>query len=157
MARVTVRHSCGHAEQVQMPGSSNQYPEGAVLNERRRCSRCQSSTRGSRAAERAQQRGLPSLTGTESQIQWALSVRNEKFSAVEAFIRDTSKRIPQGQREWLERQLSALMALLMAQTEAGWWIARRSRNARELLKEMDRSEDSPPGSRNSTRGITARR
>ena len=139
MTRVSVRHSCGHTQTVQMPGRPRDYPTGAALTERRRCPGCQNPHRRSIPAERAAQRGLPPLTGTKLHIQRALSIRNEKFSAVEAFIRDISRKTPAVQRNRLERQLTSLMALLMTQTEAAWWVDRRTRNARELLKEVDLS------------------
>lgn len=75
----------------------------------------------------AVRRGLPALTGTPSQIQWAETIRERLIRGVERQIRSG-----QGYERTAARQ--RLREWIAAHTEARWWIDNRDKKPSTVVR-----------------------
>lgn len=87
------------------------------------CDECKAAERDARntaAAELNRTAGLPTLTGSDKQIAWAETIRAEKATALHGIGLKP---------EFVE----AIIAVVMQQTSAAWWIDHRTATARDLM------------------------
>lgn len=75
---------------------------------------------------------MQQLQGTEKQIKWAEEIR-QRFAADADFIRAQFAKAPSPEaRQKAEDALNAAMA----QTNAHWWIERRTNTIKDLMREF---------------------
>ena len=155
MAKYTVTRSCGHEETVQLIGKIKdrewrlEHVEASKM-----CYDCwqadlaqQREAENKEAAEAAQEMSLPALTGSEKQIAWAETVRQQMIASIDEYIyRDGSAFL----RRENEAQLREAAEQIKQRTSARWWIDHRDIREREieqLLAEVAREtrvEQVPP-------------
>lgn len=114
MGKEYVTHSCGHEVVHQLYGPHASRDRKAAYLATQACPDCQKAARdlanaakNAEAAEQANAAGLPELTGSEKQIAWATTIRQEKLGQIEQ-INDYG------------------LSLLTGQTAASWWIDLRN-------------------------------
>ena len=81
MAKYTVKFSCGHVEEVNLYGP--EVERQRKIRHMRECWLCPACYEQSKLDEIASletELGLPALTGSEKQVQWARSLRKEYLS-----------------------------------------------------------------------------
>lgn len=97
------------------------------------CPDCEIELRKAAAAEtaaRAKATGLPDLIGSEKQVLWALSIREEKMNEMNQFLENV-KFPPE------EIEIANICNDLVSQREkASWWIDNRASRPIDLLRSM---------------------
>ncbi|MBK1719207.1 hypothetical protein [Thiocystis violacea] len=115
------------------------------------CADCEQKAFAIKNAEAAQANaaaGLPPLSGTDKQVQWAESIRAETIKAI-ADARNGRLSPLEQARLWGDLDtddpgLDAALVALQGQTRASWWIDRRDRRASDLLAEVAASPAPAP-------------
>lgn len=132
MGHEIITHSCGHESRVQLYGPLKDRERKAAWMAKDCCPECAAKARLERAAEVAAAdaaAGLPTLTGSDKQIAWALDIRT-------AIMADLNERLAKVDaapvKPGLEWQKEATMPLLregiskvLSETSASVWIDRR--------------------------------
>ena len=115
--KYTVKMSCGHEVEINLFGKREDRERKIhYLEENGICPACRQAEETKKAA------GLPDLTGSEKQVNWAVKIRNDildKFNNVASPAPEYAK----------------FMSWLKSQTEARWWIDRRDVMMRSIVKE----------------------
>ncbi len=80
--------------------------------------------------EMAQAHGLPELSGTDKQVNWAMAIRQYVVADLDAWVEDEKARMERRQAEPaeyrnLERLRRRSMTRIRSITRAGWWINHR--------------------------------
>ena len=150
MAQYDVWHSCGHMEHVSLFGKMTERDRAMTRMEQQECHECYVARRTAEAQADAEREALPTLTGTEKQVAWALSIRQTALASLDqAFIAHTAsvlrrfgvltpEELPDEQRAQYASgmgKIQASVAALKRQTEARYWIDRRHLSGREWALE----------------------
>ena len=138
-----ITHTCGHTETVQLYGTSRERDNKAAWLSGKLCQECQRKAQQAQAAESAQAQGLPTLTGSDKQVAWATTIRAEQLAGVAKMRQEfeatgRKQNVTEDVMAAQMGQFDALVAKLIAQTAAAWWIDRRSTSAQALLKEVSK-------------------
>ncbi len=150
MAKYHVKRTCGHYEDVDLVGPSTDRERRIAWLERSGvCSECYRARQSAAIAERSAERKLPTLTGSEKQIAWANTIRDRLIRAVEGFGAELDRQVEirNHQEQWLtdeeraevhaiRERIALTLVWLASQTEARWWIDRRSWDERRAIQEM---------------------
>jgi len=140
MAKYEVNYSCGHSAEIQLFGPTKaRYRKIEWLEESGVCPECYKAQKDAeraaatqKAAEEAKSSGLPELIGSEKQVAWAESIRNEALNHNNK-INDDPQIIadqPEEKQEEARRALEILITArkrLEVETSAKWWIDNRDR------------------------------
>lgn len=144
MAWYEIEYKCGHKDRMQLYGPYAErnrkiewYKENVI------CPNCRAATQKEEAEQQKKadaESGLPALSGSPKQIQWAVMLRKAYMDKLEdAFVRRQTEESPDVIRT-VSRQI-----ILGKQTEAKWWIDHRDMSALSILKGACKLEglDSP--------------
>lgn len=126
MAKYNVTHKCGHVAQHDIKGGQPQLREWK-LNELSQaiCWECQKEAATAAATEQAVAAELPTLVGTEKQVNWAMIIRSKALASIEGVIIGWAMRLdgqPQAQRDHFKTITDSVKAALLAPTNAQDWI-----------------------------------
>lgn len=142
MAKYEVKMSCGHTEIVNLFGAmKDRERKIAWLGEHGICTDCYKAHRDAahaaataEAAIKATEENLPTLTGSEKQINWALTIRANKLADLAKMVEEGNAKIAdQAQRDKNQMACQATRNVLVAKTEAKFWIDNRDVNAKKLI------------------------
>lgn len=144
MAKYDVTFSCGHTETVNLIGKIKDRERKIEWFENQGlCSACWEAERkrqfeeqNRKAAEEAKEYGLPELTGTEKQVAWANTLRQNWIAEAEKWIQHSEERLERKrfkenpeEAEKLKKAITgmraAMEARLLAETSARFWIDNR--------------------------------
>lgn len=132
MAKYQVTMACGHTVEIQLYGKeSDRDKKIAWLEKHGLCTECQKAAKAAehaeataKAAEKAMAENLPELTGTEKQINWALTIRAEKLAEIDSLKAKGLKDI----------EAQAIKNVLASNTEAKFWIDNRDLDAKSIIQ-----------------------
>ena len=140
MAKYNVTRSCGHDEIVNLVGKHSQR-EWRLENVEpsKLCYECyqqklaeERERENREAAEAAKDMHLPVLTGTEKQVAWAETIRQQLLADIDVFIYKRT-------RGEMNPQLLGALEQVKSRAEARWWIDNRgmdmSHEFRRLLED----------------------
>ena len=144
MAWYEIEYKCGHTDRMQLYGPYAErnrkiewYKENVI------CPACKAARQKEEAAQQIKtdtEAGLPALSGSPKQIQWAVMLRKAYMDKLEdAFVRRQTEESPDVIR------IVSREVVLGKQTEAKWWIDHRDMSALAMLKGACKLEglDSP--------------
>ena len=118
MAKYTINHTCGHTVDVQLYGAYKDRERRIAYLETCECDECRKAKANAAAAEAKAARGLADLTGSEKQVAWANTIRENAYKCLDTLAQfannDQAKAMMDGWR-----------AKMDTQTEAKWWIDNR--------------------------------
>ena len=95
MAKYDIKHSCGHETTANLVGPMSQRHWQISKMEEEDCWECHKEQRSKEAAERAKEKGLPTLTGTKKQVAWASEIRNGFIDDLETYSEIVNKQLGQ--------------------------------------------------------------
>lgn len=137
MAKYNVTRACGHEETVQLIGKVKDREwrlENVEPN--KLCRECwqaevarQREEANRAAAEAAKELGLPELVGTEKQVAWARTIRQEKLGDIQRHFAQTAR-----MGDVVSARLQAAACRIQQKTEASYWIDRRNSHYIYLLE-----------------------
>jgi len=146
LAKYDVKFSCGHTEFIQLVGKIRERERRIEwLENHGLCSECFEVERRRRfeeesrkAAEEAKEYGLPELTGTEKQVAWANTIRQEWIEKVESEIR-TWITDDESRDEEVRGALKRVVEEHLINTvDARWWIDNRNASVYGFLEEAEK-------------------
>ena len=148
MAKYDVKFSCGHVETIQLYGKeSDRQRKIAWLEEHGECSACykariaaERAADTAAAADKAAEENLPTLTGSEKQVNWALSIRAKKFADLEKMLANMTTADEQLRRQ-NQIALQATKNVLASKTDSKFWIDNRNVAANRLIADNNLQED----------------
>lgn len=125
MAWYTIKFSCGHEERIQLYGKTADRENKIRYYEREgECSECyrkgleRARAKANEEAEKkAEESGLPQLTGSPKQISWATTLRQEFIDYVNENYEPTEE-APEMMKEFMDR-------MMKEHTTAKYWIENR--------------------------------
>jgi hypothetical protein len=132
MAKYQVTMACGHTVEIQLYGKEyDRDKKIAWLEKHGLCTECQKAAKAAehaeataKAAEKAMAENLPELTGTEKQINWALTIRAEKLAEIDNLKSKGLKEV----------EAQAIKNVLASNTEAKFWIDNRALDAKSIIQ-----------------------
>ncbi|MBF0808486.1 hypothetical protein E4U03_07670 [Rothia nasimurium] len=144
-----IKHKCGHTEERDLSDRPAGKRKGfASWLSAQICSRCYRKEGAEEykkmlyqaALENQQQLDLPALEGTEKQVPWATTARNELLmNAFEQLVRGADAQMDEDQFE------ATYLAPARLITSARWWIDYKDTEVEDLLEclttAVDESED----------------
>jgi hypothetical protein len=81
--------------------------------------------------------GLPTLTGTLQDIEWAKTIRIELLMEANSIIARLHQEIPEGDPPHADLEEAILASRRLREaTPATWWITHRNTDANTLLREL---------------------
>ena len=132
MAKYEIVYKCGHAETVQLYGPEKDRERRIEYLRACLCPDCYRAQQTEKATDEATAAGLPELTGSEKQVNWAVTIRSKVLQKLADFRGNLSNQ-PQ---EVLDR-FDEIAADVKGHTEARWWIDRRDYTAPALIREYN--------------------
>jgi hypothetical protein len=134
MSKYIISHSCGHEVTHQLFGPGKDRESKAQWLETTLCTECwkvqqakeraeKIAVENQRSAELAKNSGLPTLTGSEKQITWGMSIRQQMIDSLETFIKECGDR-----PEWTAKFAAlreAFGVVVLGNTTASWFIDNR--------------------------------
>jgi hypothetical protein len=141
MAQYTITWQCGHTTSDQLYGKYDYRYARIEAAKSQLCPNCyktQQAERNAKAAAEAatiaQDQGLPTLTGSEKQVTWALTIRREKLAELDALMTE-ARRV--GTPDQLA-PVEALATALRAKSDSRYWIDNRSYSTRTLINLLNK-------------------
>lgn len=136
MAKYEVTRSCGHVETVDLYGPrKNREWRLENVEAEKLCEECykaklaeERELANKQAAEAAQAQGLPKLEGTEKQVAWAETIRQEVLTAIDDYILEDEAKDP---------RVIEIVNHIKSKTSASWWIDRRETNRYRIRKLLE--------------------
>lgn len=143
MAKYTINHTCGHQVTVQLFGKYADREKRIAYLETCECDECRKAKANAAAAAAKEKRGLPDLTGSEKQIAWANTIREQAYKALDclkpfaseeglkvlmegwSYMDDQMKEKCLASAEIVKPLFDGWKNKMDAQTEAKWWIDHR--------------------------------
>lgn len=143
MAKYDVMMSCGHTQTIQLFGKmEDRRKKIAWLENHGLCTECAKketernhAEATAKAAAKAVVDNLPELTGTEKQVNWALTIRAKILAEVDKKIEDNKSRMDAEILAKSELQAKAIKKVLAKFTEARFWIDNRNSCAQQVIRE----------------------
>lgn len=123
-ARINGPHACGHPSKYLAESQAARAMIAQWATED--CYHCQRMARDIAAVQEAQRLGLPDLVGSDKQVSWARTVRDEARVMLAAWVDKNST----------VSDVAASEALLYGITDAGWWIDRKGWAADQYIAWM---------------------
>ena len=85
--KYTIEYACGHTDTAYFGGYTEEYADDRAKDEEKyNCPACRKeklakerAEESARIAKEAKEQGLPNLTGSEKQVQWAVKLRDDFF------------------------------------------------------------------------------
>lgn len=145
MAKYAVKMSCGHEETIELFGkTADRDRKIAWLQEHGTCSACYKARLDAEkiaatkaAAEKAVEDNLPELTGSEKQINWAMTIRAQKLTDLDKMFGDLNAKITDEQmRSKNQIAYQAARNVLTSKTEAKYWIDNRNNSVKSLFASL---------------------
>ena len=157
-----VEHSCGHCVEHELFGPTRDRERKIEWMATIPCPECREKEAKEAAMAFAAERGLPELTGTQKQVDWALSLRNDMVDLMETEVKhltagvakwdeilkdlalkaeedpsvseklERKKELLEKHREQLKATEEALEAIYGVR-EAHWWIEHRSTSVSAII------------------------
>lgn len=129
MAKYDIKHTCGHEETVALFGKTKDRERRIEWLEGQPCRECQLKQSTEYAMAAASEMGLPDLSGSPKQIEWAVRIRNDIVKQFESFRN-------------ISNEASTKFDLLLSEsTSAKWWIDNRDADIVDLLHQFKPSND----------------
>jgi hypothetical protein len=149
MAKYSVTHSCGHTQEHRLFGKHSGFGgRDSKLEwlETQPCSECwkrKIKEENERSAALAHSNNLSPLSGSEKQIQWATSIRQQMIDSLETFIKDCGNAeqwaakvsalreafgLRPGTADWYEKVSAlreAFRVIVLSNTDSRWFIDNR--------------------------------
>jgi hypothetical protein len=137
MAKHTITHKCGHAVVHNITGPMKNRPWQVERLKGQVCRECYIAGINEAAAVAAAEQGLPRLTGSEKQVAWATTIRDELLGRCEGWIKKTiemaeGKATDEDLARFREETGKALETL-KSKTSASWWIDHRGDSSVDLI------------------------
>ena len=119
MAKYTITHKCGHVEEVQLFGKIEDRERRIAYLESIECDECRKAKVNAEASAAKEVRGLANLTGSEKQVAWANTIRENAYKCLDMLTQfannDQAKQMMDGWKTKMD-----------AQIDAKWWIDNRN-------------------------------
>lgn len=136
MAKYDVTRACGHKETIALFGKGKDREWRLENIEASKlcydCYQAELAKRNHEATEAAKEMNLPQLTGTEKQIPWAESIRQQLLADLDKFVYENVK-----EEHRNDPMVRAAMEHIRNKTEARWWIDNRGAGAYEFRQLLD--------------------
>lgn len=128
-----IKRACGHIEEIVMYGG--RYEEQRSRLSKQVCKACYRAQQAGAASGLVARHfgALPELVGTPKQTGWARDIRAAKLAEVAAPFEAAGMRVSDHIDDGGDM---ALVAALLRQTDASWWIDRRDLAARQIANSM---------------------
>lgn len=120
MAKYTITHKCGHTEEVQLFGTYAERGKRIALLEKQVCDECWKAKANAESEIAKNARGLTDLTGSEKQIRWANTIRENTYKALDCLA-------PYATHDRAKAMVEKWKAKMEAETTAKWWIDNRQK------------------------------
>lgn len=135
MAKYNVKFSCGHTEEIQLFGKgADRQRKITWLEEHGECSSCYKArlaaahaAETAAAAAKAEEEKLPELTGSEKQVNWAISIRAKKMADLDKMLTGAND------TDHNRTAIQAAKLVLLRQTQSKFWIDNRNVAANRLI------------------------
>lgn len=133
MAKYNVTYKCGHEDRVELFGKMSVREWRLEQMAGELCPECQKKAEMERLKKQEEEDGLPSLTGSEKQIAWAMKLRDDTLNSlrmtgqrVEVEIQTCQKKGKNDDSlKLLKEYINTTMLYLSEQTESKFFIDRR--------------------------------
>ncbi|GEM_PF-4140797 len=134
----SVKHTCGHKEPHALTGPAWKKAKDIAWQKTQLCTSCWSLAKAEEQEALCGIPDLPDLEGAARQVSWARSLRAEVLAKVkvEAWRMDQERKL-KGLEPATDRYLGRVLPLLLARTEASWWIDNRESDYLELALDFD--------------------
>jgi hypothetical protein len=140
MAKYDVERACGHTETVDLYGPrKNREWRIENVEAEKLCRECylaklaeERELANKQAAEEAQAQGLPKLEGTEKQVAWAETIRQEVLAAIDEFIVEDEAEDP---------RVIELISHIKSKVSASWWIDHRETSNYRIRRLLEAAID----------------
>ena len=139
MAKYSILRTCGHIETANICGPTKDRPRQEQYEATKSCYDCykaeqarKRTEQSAEAATAAEAAGLPALNGSDKQVAWAETIRQECFRAAQNILAKLPTTVAQNpeQAKTLE-----ICKGIVGQTNAGWWIDHRGLSFQTLVKQ----------------------
>ena len=118
MAKYIINHTCGHQVTVQLYGSYKDRERRIAYLETCECDECRKAKANAAAAAAKAERGLADLTGSEKQIAWANTIRENAYKCIDMLEQFATN-------DQAKQMMSTWRGKMDEETTAKWWIDNR--------------------------------
>ena len=118
MAKYTINHTCGHKVDVQLYGSHKDRERRIAWLETQECEECRKAKANAAAASAKMERGLANLSGSDKQIAWANTIRENAYKCLDTLTQFATN-------DQAKAMMDSWRGKMDAETTAKWWIDNR--------------------------------
>lgn len=129
-----ITYTCGHSARVQIYGSASDRARKADAEEAKLCRACYLLQQRRAAQSEAESNGLPTLTGTEKQVDFALVIRAQFVRACTGLDAPDTFAIAVDY---------VIGHITHSQASAAWWIDRREKVKTPMQIMREYMQDNP--------------
>ncbi len=130
MAKYTINHTCGHESTQNFAGGNPRLRQWKIEQaEAQICWECQKAEQAENAKENAEAFGLPALVGSDKQVAWAMTIRQNVLIIADQVISEYVTKLD-GQDAAKVAPVKALLKKVYEgfanETAAKFWIDNRN-------------------------------
>ena len=142
MAKYEVKHKCGHVANIELFGetSKREYRMDKMSNEL--CAECYKEkmeiiykTKENEAMEQQEKLGLPNLAGTERQIKWAVTIRQNFINEYNNYIDENRSKM---KNENIVKSQEMLKNILDIKIESELWIKYKDFDFKDMVRVLSK-------------------
>lgn len=122
--RYKIKYKCGHEENVNLNGRQNSqsYADWLAAGV---CKKCYEAEKIAERNAYNEAEGLPELTGTPRQVEWANKLRYELYKKIKALLQYVDKSEEDYKKQFVE--------WLKSQNTATFWINNRDKSEYDII------------------------
>lgn len=133
MAKYNITYKCGHEDRVELFGKMSVREWRLEQMAGELCPECQRKAEMERLKKQEEEDGLPSLTGSEKQIAWAMKLRDDALKHLRITSYNADVKIQQLQKQnddvsglqLIKEYVNTTMMYMSEQTDSKFFIDRR--------------------------------
>lgn len=129
MAKYTITYACGCTEVKQLYGTYASRDSYVAWAKNHECHNCKKAKEAKEAEAKALENNYPSLTGSEKQIAWAMTIRNKFIDLINGKLEIAMSKVNDSNREKAmasrEKLINAFNKMLATETSSSFWIDNR--------------------------------
>lgn len=143
MARYIITYACGCTVEKQLYGKISERESYITWAAKHECPECKRAKYNAECQKKAEDAKLPSLTGSEKQIVWAVAIRQTFLNNLENWLKNSTKHITDTNCEKAMKSIAKINVtrdnIIANETSASWWIDRRDTDFKEIIKDYSNS------------------
>ena len=139
MGKYQIEYICGHTVTKELFGKLKDREHYIQWASTQECPECKQAKYNKKCQEMAEENNLPSLSGSDKQVVWAVAIRQTFLTNLQSLIDERMKKVNDNNRERSMATLQIIYqirdAIITNETSAKWWIDKRYYLPQDIIED----------------------